>query len=98
VVIDVANAWLDLVLAAGAVVVLVIGVHRWANRKLEQRIVATIREATYQIQPGTNGGKSLSDLHKKIDALCEDVAVLRTAVVKLENDVSHIEEDLEELT
>ena len=96
-VVDVANAWLDLILAAGAVVVLVIGVHRWANRKLEQRIVATIREATYQIQPSTNGGKSLSDLHKKIDNICADIAMLRSAVVKLENDVSHIEEDLEEL-
>ena len=31
----------------------------WINQK--------IKEATYQIQPSTNGGKSLSDLHSKVD-------------------------------
>jgi hypothetical protein len=95
--VDFANAWLDLILAFGAVIVLVIGVHRWANKKLESRIVTTIKEATYQIQPNTNGGKSLSDLHKKVDSICTDIALLKAAVVQLEEDVSHIEEDLEEL-
>jgi hypothetical protein len=96
--VDLANAWLDMILATGAVIVLIIGIHRWANKKLEQRIVQTIKDATYQIQPSTNGGKSLSDLHLKVDSICQDISLLKTAVVQLENDVSHIEEDLEELT
>jgi sensor domain CHASE-containing protein len=97
VVVDVANAWLDLILATGAVIVLVIGVHRWANKKLETRIVQTIKDATYQIQPNSNGGKSLSDLHKKVDGICTDIVLLKNAVVQLETDVLHIEEDLEDL-
>lgn len=28
-----------------------------------------IDQATYQIQPGTNGGLSLSDLHKKVSEI-----------------------------
>lgn len=96
-VVDLANAWLDMILATAAVIVLVVGIHRWANRKLEQRIIQTIKDATYQIQPNTNGGKSLSDLHMKVDGICQDISLLKTAVVQLENDVSHIEEDLEEL-
>jgi sensor domain CHASE-containing protein len=95
--VDMANAWLDLVLALGAVIVLIVGIHRWANRKLEQRIIASIKEATYQIQPSTNGGKSLSDLHKKVDNICTDISLLKQAVVQLEEDVSHIEEDLEDM-
>jgi hypothetical protein len=70
---------------------------RWFDRKLESRIVKEIRDATYQIQPSTNGGSSLSDLHKKIDRICEDLNILKIAVVQLENDVSHLEEDVEGL-
>jgi hypothetical protein len=61
----------------------------WINTK--------IKSATYQIQPGTNGGKSLSDLHKKIDRLSTDVDLIKSAVLQLEDDVEKLEHDVEGL-
>lgn len=49
-----------------------------------------IREFTYQIQPTANGGKSLADLHKKVDALVDDVQMLKKAVLQLESDVEEL--------
>ena len=46
-----------------------------------------IREFTYQIQPNSNGGLSLRDLHKKVDTLTDDVALLKKAVVQIEDDI-----------
>lgn len=82
-----ANAWLDLVLASAAVVAVVLGVLRWVNRAFEKRIVEEIRQATYQIQPNSNGGMSLRDLHKKVDTLADDVSLLKKAVVQIEDDI-----------
>jgi uncharacterized protein YoxC len=96
-VIDSLNAYLDLALAIGAVVVLVGGLFRWLNRSLEKRIVAEIKQATYQIQPNANGGRSLSDLHKKFDGLTQDVDLIKAAVIQLEDDVDQLEQDVEEL-
>lgn len=79
--------WLNLALAVAAVLTVLIGVYRWFNRKFEQRIIREIREATYQIQPTANGGKSLVDLHKKVDYLADELAVLRRAVITLEDDI-----------
>ena len=61
----------------------------WINTK--------IKAATYQIQPNTNGGKSLADLHKKIDRLSTDVDLIKSAVLQLEEDVEQLEQDVEEL-
>lgn len=82
-----ANAWFDLVLAVVAVAAVVLGVLRWANRAFEKRIVEEIRQATYQIQPNSNGGMSLRDLHKKVDTLTDDVSLLKKAVVQIEDDI-----------
>ena len=60
-------------------------------------ISVKIKDATYQIQPGTNGGKSLSDLHKKIDTLTCDVDLIKSAVLQLEDDMEQLEHDVEEL-
>lgn len=49
-----------------------------------------IREFTYQIQPTANGGKSLADLHKKVDSLVDDVQMLKRAVLQLESDVEEL--------
>ena len=49
-----------------------------------------IREFTYQIQPSANGGKSLADLHKKVDVLTDDVQMLKKAVLQLEYDVEEL--------
>ena len=56
-----------------------------------------IKDATYQIQPGTNGGWSMSDLHKKVDCLTEDVDLIKTAVLQLEDDMEQLEHDVEDL-
>jgi hypothetical protein len=54
----------------------------WINTK--------IKEATYQIQPNTNGGKSLSDLHSKVDSLADDVRMLKRSVVNLEDEMEDL--------
>lgn len=54
-------------------------------------ISVKIKAATYQIQPGTNGGKSLSDLHRKVDALSTDVALLKSAVLQIEEDIEELQ-------
>jgi hypothetical protein len=50
-------------------------------------VKAKIREYTYQIQPESNGGKSLADVHKKLDALVTDVDLLKRAVIQIEDDI-----------
>lgn len=84
-------------LAVSASIVVVVGFFRWADRKLENRIVKEIKESTYQIQPKTNGGHSLTDLHTKVDCVIKDLGVLKSAVLRLESDVALLEEDVEEL-
>lgn len=54
----------------------------WINQK--------IKAATYQIQPNSNGGKSLGDLHKKVDGLVTDVALLKSAVLQIEDDIEEL--------
>ena len=54
----------------------------WINQK--------IKEATYQIQPNTNGGKSLSDLHHKVDSVIEEVKMLKSSVVNLEDEMEDL--------
>ena len=65
--------------------VLLGGLGWWINQK--------IKEATYQIQPGSNGGKSLTDLHVKFDAMAVDVRVLKKAVVQLEDDMEEMRDN-----
>lgn len=54
----------------------------WINQK--------IKAATYQIQPNSNGGKSLTDLHEKVDGLVTDVALLKSAVLQIEDDIEEL--------
>lgn len=89
--------FMQIFLAVSASIVVVVGFFRWADRKLENRIVKEIKESTYQIQPKTNGGHSLTDLHIKMDGVVKDISVLKSAVLRLESDVALLEEDFEEL-
>ncbi len=59
--------WFMLVLAIGGVVTLISGVIVKVNRNFEGRVTELIKEATKPIQPGTNGGLSMTDLHGKVD-------------------------------
>lgn len=59
---DIGDLGIVISIIGGVIAVLVIGL-RWLDRKIDER--------THQIQPETNGGKSLSDLHKKVDQFAE---------------------------
>jgi predicted RecB family endonuclease len=88
---------LQIFLGVCAAIVVMTGFLRWANRTLESRIVKEIKESTYQIQPNSNGGKSLSDLHSKVDLLMRDTGILKTSMLRLETKVEVLEEDVEAL-
>lgn len=88
---------LQVFLAMSAAIGVVAGFMRWADRKLEARIVKEIKDSTYQIQPTSNGGASLKDLHNKVDLIHKDVGVLKSAVLRLETEVRTLEEDVEDL-
>lgn len=92
--------WLALFLALAAVITLFA---RWiakgarkreiAAAKAREEMVALIRDVASQVQP-RNGGTGWTDLHKKVDVLVNwqsqvvtDVALLKAAVLQLEDDV-----------
>lgn len=85
--VDVLQEWFDLALAMAAVAAVLMAVLRWGNKRLEAKIVAELREATSEVRRDANGGQSLNDLHKKVDGLAADVALLKSAVIQLEDDV-----------
>lgn len=89
------QAVFDLIIAIAAVVAIVVSVVKFLDRSLERKIVKEIREATTQIQPNANGGKSLSDLHKKVDALADAVCELKEGHMKLEKELRKVEEEME---
>ena len=77
------EAIVGLVLGVLTIIGILIGALGWFIKQ-------KIREFTYQIQPTANGGKSLADLHKKVDALVDDVQMLKRAVLQLESDVEEL--------
>lgn len=94
---DVVKAWQDfwpiiLVLAAG-------GAWLWRRlKKWKADLIKEIRQATKPIQPTSNGGLSLPDLHKKVDTLAEAVADVQkeqsnTNAVVLEHIANHRDPD-----
>jgi polyhydroxyalkanoate synthesis regulator phasin len=89
--------FVQIFLGVSAAIVVVGGFVRWADNKLESRIVKEIKEATQQIQPNANGGQSLRDLHNKLDSLMRDVSLLKTSVLRLEGEIRTLEEDVEDL-
>ena len=80
------SVYINLFLGGAAVITVVVGFLRWANRKLEARIVEEIKQATLEIQPGANG-RSLNELHNKVDRLMTEMTVLKSAVLTLEEEV-----------
>ena len=93
--------WLALFLALAAVITLFArwiqkGAKRRELNAQHQRdeMIELIKQVTLPIQRGTNGGLSLTDLHHKVDVLVDrqeqvvsDVALLKSAVLQLEDDV-----------
>lgn len=73
-----ANPWLDFFVKVGAALVAAATLLRsWRGRRArlqqesEDRIKDAIMRATRPIQPDANGGKSLADLHEKIDKVMD---------------------------
>lgn len=77
------NEIVGLVLGVLGIVSILLGALGWW---IKQRI----REFTYPIQPTANGGKSLNDLHHKVDGLVDDVQILKKAVIQLEDDIEEL--------
>lgn len=89
------QAAFDLIIAIAAVIAIVVSTVKFLDRSLEKKIIKEIREATTQIQPNANGGKSLTDLHKKVDALADAVCELKNGHEKLEHELRKVEEEME---
>jgi outer membrane murein-binding lipoprotein Lpp len=77
------NDVVSLVLGSLSILALLLGALGWW-------IKAKIRDATLQIQPNANGGKSLADLHKKVDGITTDVQMLKSAVLQIEDDIEEL--------
>jgi hypothetical protein len=87
---DWVNAVRDLAIILGFLVALcgaIIAVGRWL---IVKPMIRLIDERTRQIQPDANGGKSLSDLHLKLD----DMAIRMSRV---ERELLRIDEELEDI-
>lgn len=89
---NVVAEYLELFLAFCAVVGVLYGALRRGQKALENKIT----EVAKQVQP-RNGGEGWTDLHKKVDRLVDnqavikrDVDLLKSAVVQLENDAEGI--------
>ena len=61
------TAWFALFIAIATTVSLIVAAVIRVNRNFEKRVSTLITEATKPIQPGTNGGLSMTDLHNKVD-------------------------------
>lgn len=70
-----------------------LAVATWLNRRwnnaLESRIKAALEDRTKPIQPDANGGKSLADLHHKIDANAQADQLWRLGVQSMMQDFAN---------
>lgn len=101
-VVDEASTYLELFLAFSGVVAALAAFVRWGQKGLERKILDQIQESTRPIHPNANGGRSLNDLHLKLDRFIDyqmavnekrdrDIGLLKQAVVDLENETEGIE-------
>lgn len=69
-------------IAGGAIAItsLVVTFIRWSNRKLGERIMDALVEATYPISPTANGGSSLPDVARRCEMIEKDLAAIRGQV------------------
>jgi hypothetical protein len=63
-----------------AVTSLIVTFVRWSNRKLGERIMDALIEATYPISPTANGGNSLPDVARKCEVIEKDLAAIKGQV------------------
>lgn len=82
------TAWLVLFLTIIAVVTAIVAAVKKINDRFEQRIGLLIEERTHPIQPDANGGFSLSDANKKLDAMKDRVDEMDDRYSKMFDDVA----------
>lgn len=75
---DQVTQWGELFLVIAGVLSTLYAFLRFSNRQLEGKIIEEIKNATRQIHPESNGGRSLNDLHHKIDEVRERVTAVET--------------------
>lgn len=80
------TAWLAFVATFFACAGGIVAAVKRINDNFEKRVTSLVKEVTIPIQPGANGGESLSDLHMKID----DLDTRYTAIFKGVSDERHI--------
>lgn len=61
------TAWFALFIAIATTVSLIVAAVIRVNRNFEKRVSTLIKETTRPIQPDSNGGLSMTDLHNKVD-------------------------------
>jgi len=66
------TSWITLVSVILGTSILIAGIGARINKRVENRLKKLIIEQSVQIQPGVNGGSSLTDLHNKVDELKTD--------------------------
>ena len=66
---DVATNWLEFTIAVFSLLLVLAGVVTAANRVQERKIKQMIKDATYPISRGGNGGLSLPDVARNVDSL-----------------------------
>lgn len=91
------SIYLEFVLTVAAVIGVIIGVIRYGNKKLEQKISEEIKEATLPIHPKSNGGRSLGDLHDKVNHLQACVNDMASDLKKIKEEQITMKEDIEEV-
>ena len=91
------SVYLEFFLTVAAVIAVILGVIRYGNKKLEQKISSEIQEATRPIHPESNGGRSLGDLHDKVNRLQECVTEMSSDIKKIKTEQRIMKEDIEEV-
>ena len=83
-----ANPWLDLLAKVGAASLAVLAFFkRWKHRRQrlqlesEQRILDALENRTRPIQPGANGGESLSDAIRMLRVLQERQTIIQQSLL-----------------
>jgi predicted nucleic acid-binding Zn-ribbon protein len=94
--------WLLLVIAVFSIVASITAFTAWVarNRRIhsaaeKKELRDFINEVTKPIQPGTNGGLSMTDLHVKIDKLQEGITTLFSSHERIKAEMSEVLSDVE---
>lgn len=81
---------LEIGVAVSILITAVVAFTRIVLRSLTAKIEQIVAVATYPIQPLSNGGLSMSDLHNKVDGVIERQLNISDRLSDIETDISKI--------